>query len=149
MVVWLQHHNVCPVSSQKWSRDDRQLVTKMGKMAFKMLERNISVFFEGDVVECGLELAEVTVYSGICTELPTAASDGRRMFCFIHFTFQVKLFSSPSLTLEGYLLKRGVCLCAHKLNTRRFKHNFGRHVLFAYSFETSTHHSHWECSYFT
>lgn len=117
---------LCPVSSQKWSRDDRQLVTKMGKMAFKMLERNISVFFEGDMKECGLELAEVTVYSGICTELPTAASNGRRMFCFIHFTFQVKPFSSPSLTLEGYLLKRGVCLCAHlkpELNTRRLKHN--------------------------
>ncbi|GAA6233050.1 protein NLRC3-like isoform X1 [Lates japonicus] len=72
----------------KWSNDDKNLLTKMAKMAFKMLERNISVFFEEDVKECGLKLTEVVVLSGLCTELPTAASDGRRAFCFIHFTFQ-------------------------------------------------------------
>lgn len=71
-------------------------------MAFKMLERNTSVFFEEDVKECGLKLTEVTVFSGLCTELPIAASDGRRTFCFIHFTVQVKLFSvSQSSILES------------------------------------------------
>lgn len=64
----------------------------MGKMALKMLERNTSVFFEDDVKEFGLKLTEVTVSSGLCTELSTAASDRRRTFCFIHFTYQVKLF---------------------------------------------------------
>ncbi|XP_044059459.1 NACHT, LRR and PYD domains-containing protein 3 [Siniperca chuatsi] len=72
----------------KWSSDDKHLLIKMGKMAFKMLERNASVFFEEDVKESGLKLTEVTVLSGMCTELPAAASDGRRTFCFIHFTFQ-------------------------------------------------------------
>lgn len=68
----------------------------MAKMAFKMLERNISVFFEEDMKDYGLKLTEVVVLSGLCTELPTAASDGRRAFCFIHFTFQVKSLLSPS-----------------------------------------------------
>lgn len=68
----------------------------MGKMAFKMLEKNTSVFFEEDLKEFGLKLTEVTVFSGLCTELPNAASNGKRAFCFIHFTFQVKLFSSLS-----------------------------------------------------
>ncbi|XP_033487731.2 NLR family CARD domain-containing protein 3 [Epinephelus lanceolatus] len=72
----------------KWSGDERHLLTKMGKMAFKMLERNTSVFFEEDVKEYGLKLTEVTVFSGMCTELPAAASDAKRKFCFIHFTFQ-------------------------------------------------------------
>ncbi|KAM7413190.1 hypothetical protein PAMA_020524 [Pampus argenteus] len=72
----------------KWSRDDKDLLIKMGKMAFKMLERKTSVFFEDDVKEYGLNLTEVTVFSGLCTELPNAASDSRRTFCFIHFTFQ-------------------------------------------------------------
>nr|XP_046244743.1 NACHT, LRR and PYD domains-containing protein 3 [Scatophagus argus]XP_046244745.1 NACHT, LRR and PYD domains-containing protein 3 [Scatophagus argus] len=72
----------------KWSNDDKQLLTMMGKMAFKMLERNTSVFSEGDMKECGLKLREVTVFSGLCTELPTAAPDGSRTFCFIHYTFQ-------------------------------------------------------------
>lgn len=72
----------------KWSSDDKQLLMKMGKMAFKMLEKNTSVFFEEDVKECDLKLTEVAVFSGLCTELPAAASAGRRTFCFIHFTFQ-------------------------------------------------------------
>uniref|UniRef100_UPI0037E95FE4 NACHT, LRR and PYD domains-containing protein 6 isoform X2 n=1 Tax=Semicossyphus pulcher TaxID=241346 RepID=UPI0037E95FE4 len=42
----------------KWSSEDKSLLTKMGKMAFKMLERNTSVFFEDDVKECGLKLTE-------------------------------------------------------------------------------------------
>ncbi|XP_034404148.1 NACHT, LRR and PYD domains-containing protein 3 [Cyclopterus lumpus] len=71
----------------KWSSDEKNLLTKMGKMAFKMLERNTSVFFEEDVKECGLKLTEVTVFSGLSTELPAAAS-GKRTFCFIHFSFQ-------------------------------------------------------------
>ncbi|XP_054453130.1 protein NLRC3 [Anoplopoma fimbria] len=72
----------------KWSSDERNLLTKMGKMAFKMLGRNASVFSEEDVKECGLKLTEVTVFSGLSTELPAAASDGKRTFCFIHFSFQ-------------------------------------------------------------
>ncbi|XP_070686012.1 protein NLRC3 [Pempheris klunzingeri] len=72
----------------KWSSDDKQQLTKMGKMAFKMLERNASVFFEEDLKEYGLKLTDVTVFSGLCTELPTAAPNGRRTYCFIHFTFQ-------------------------------------------------------------
>ncbi|XP_034460185.1 protein NLRC3 [Hippoglossus hippoglossus] len=72
----------------KWSSEDKDLLTNMGHMAFKMMERKTSVFFEEDVKQCGLELTEVTVSSGLCTELPSAESDGRRTFCFIHFTFQ-------------------------------------------------------------
>ncbi|XP_042342989.1 NLR family CARD domain-containing protein 3 [Plectropomus leopardus] len=72
----------------KWSNDERDLLTKIGKMAFKMLERNTSVFFEEDVKDCGLKLTEVTVFSGVCTELPFGGSDGKRTYCFVHFTFQ-------------------------------------------------------------
>lgn len=72
----------------KWSSEDKAQLTKMGKMAFKMLERNTSVFYEDDVKEYGLKLTEVTVLSGMCTELSTATSDGRKMYCFVHFTFQ-------------------------------------------------------------
>ncbi|XP_069003998.1 NLR family CARD domain-containing protein 3 [Embiotoca jacksoni] len=72
----------------KWSYEEKTLLINMGKMAFKMLERHAIVFFEEDVKECGLELREVTVFSGVCTELPTPILDGRRRFSFIHFTFQ-------------------------------------------------------------
>ncbi|XP_035536400.1 NLR family CARD domain-containing protein 3-like [Morone saxatilis] len=84
----LQFYYNMPDNALKWSNEDRNLLTKLGKMAFKMLERNTSVFFEEDVKEYGLNVTEVTVFSGMCTELPSASSDGRRVYCFIHFTFQ-------------------------------------------------------------
>ncbi|XP_063763247.1 NLR family CARD domain-containing protein 3 isoform X2 [Eleginops maclovinus] len=75
-------------NEHKWSNEDKSLVTKIGKMAFKMLEKNISVFCEEDVKEYGVSFTEVTVLCGLCTEIPGAASDGKRTFCFIHFSLQ-------------------------------------------------------------
>ncbi|XP_059187801.1 protein NLRC3 [Centropristis striata] len=70
----------------KWSNDDRQYLMKVGKMALKLLERNVSVFYEEDVKEFGLSVTEVGVFSGMCTELPN--TDGRRKYCFVHFSYQ-------------------------------------------------------------
>lgn len=72
------------------------MLMKMGKMAFKMLEKNTSLFFEEDLKEHGLKLTEVTVFSGLCTELPTATSTARRKFCFVHLTFQVRILHTGS-----------------------------------------------------
>ncbi|XP_033953296.1 NLR family CARD domain-containing protein 3 isoform X1 [Pseudochaenichthys georgianus] len=69
----------------KWSPEDKHVATKIGKMAFKMLEKDISVFCEEDVKEYGVSFKEVTLLSGLCTELPS--SDVKR-FCFIHFSVQ-------------------------------------------------------------
>uniref|UniRef100_A0A8D3BBZ2 NLR family, CARD domain containing 3-like n=1 Tax=Scophthalmus maximus TaxID=52904 RepID=A0A8D3BBZ2_SCOMX len=84
----LQFYHGKSENDLKWSSNDKHQLTKMGNMAFKMIDRRTSVFFEEDVKECGLKLTEVAVLSGLCTELPAAVSDGRRTFCFIHFTVQ-------------------------------------------------------------
>lgn len=47
------------------------------------------MFSEEDMRECDLNLLEVAVFSGLCTELPSASSSGRRTFCYVHFTLQV------------------------------------------------------------
>ncbi|KAM8904307.1 protein NLRC3 [Spinachia spinachia] len=73
----------------KWSTDDKKLITELGRMAFKMLERNTGVFCEEDVKELAeLNLTEVTVFSGLTTELPLAAPGERRTFGFILFNFK-------------------------------------------------------------
>nr|XP_040045742.1 NACHT, LRR and PYD domains-containing protein 3 [Gasterosteus aculeatus aculeatus]XP_040045750.1 NACHT, LRR and PYD domains-containing protein 3 [Gasterosteus aculeatus aculeatus] len=73
----------------KWSTEDKNLITEIGKMAFKMLEKNTSTFFEEDMKElAGLKLTEVTVFSGLTTELAPAAPGGRRTFGFIHHNFK-------------------------------------------------------------
>lgn len=71
----------------KWSSNDRQMLRNLGKMALKMLEKNTSEFVEEDTKEHHLDLTDVTVFSGLCTELPVTSS-GNRRFCFIHITVQ-------------------------------------------------------------
>lgn len=58
-------------------------------MAFNMLVQRSNEFSEANLAELGLRLQEVTVFSGLCTEL-FPSSRGRR-FCFQDYTFQVKL----------------------------------------------------------
>lgn len=69
------------------------MLRDLGKMAFKMLERNTSVFVEEDLKAHSLDVIDVTVFSGLCTELPSPTPPGNRQFCFIHFTVQVLHFS--------------------------------------------------------
>ncbi|KAM6932910.1 protein NLRC3 [Xenentodon cancila] len=83
-----QFYYDAPEYNMRWSDEDKHLVTNIGKMALKMLERNTSVFLEEDVSEVDLQLTEVVVLSGLCTELSTASSGCRRTFSFVHFTFQ-------------------------------------------------------------
>ncbi|XP_053729315.1 NLR family CARD domain-containing protein 3 isoform X1 [Synchiropus splendidus] len=75
-------------TDKQWLREDTELLRNMGKMAFQMLEMNRSLFFEEDLEEFGLRLSEVTIFSGLCTELPRPSPEDRRQFCFIHFTVQ-------------------------------------------------------------
>ncbi|XP_028320693.1 NLR family CARD domain-containing protein 3-like [Gouania willdenowi] len=71
-----------------WSNEDKDLLINIAKMAFRMLEKNSSVFCEEDVKGCGLSLVEVVALSGMCTELPTSTPDTGTSFCFLHPTFQ-------------------------------------------------------------
>ena len=74
--------------SQTWQETDREFLKKVGKMAFKLLEKGRPLFHEEDMKDYSLTVEEVAVYSGIVTELPVE-SKKRRTFSFIHYTFQV------------------------------------------------------------
>ncbi|XP_072317930.1 protein NLRC3 [Eucyclogobius newberryi] len=73
--------------SLKWSNEDRQMLRDLGKMALKMLEQNSGVFAEQQMKEHSLDVTDITVFSGLCTELQPTSS-GKRRFCFIHPTVQ-------------------------------------------------------------
>lgn len=75
----------------------------MGKMALTMVEKNTCVFFEETLKAHGLRVEEVVVFSGLCTELPTSATNERKGFCFIHLTVQVnpQQMILPSCVLQN------------------------------------------------
>lgn len=118
---WTKRLFLWPLFPQIWSTGIKLVLKKMGKLAFNLLRRNSSVFFEEDMMECDLNFLEATVFSGMCTELPTASSRGQRKFCYVYFTLQVKqrhLSNGIHDTVVGPGLSNITCVTWRVLSSR-------------------------------
>lgn len=64
-------------------------VLKLAELAFRQLEKNKLIFYEADLKECGMDVKEATIYSGVCTEVFMMEGRRRReVFSFVHLTIQ-------------------------------------------------------------
>nr|XP_055057544.1 NLR family CARD domain-containing protein 3-like [Misgurnus anguillicaudatus] len=76
--------------SEKLLKSNREVILKLSELAYKQLMKGNVMFYEEDLRECGIDITEASVYSGICTEVFKEESviQERKIYCFIHLSFQ-------------------------------------------------------------
>ncbi|XP_056100937.1 NACHT, LRR and PYD domains-containing protein 12-like isoform X1 [Rhinichthys klamathensis goyatoka] len=67
-----------------------QVILKLGKLAFKQLQKGNLIFYKEDIEECGLDVSEGSVYSGLCTQIfqKERAFSMRSVYSFVHLSVQ-------------------------------------------------------------
>ncbi|KAI4874496.1 hypothetical protein NFI96_021867 [Prochilodus magdalenae] len=86
--------------AESFSNQIRILVLALGKLAFQQLERGNLIFYEEDLRACGIDIREMSVYSGLCTQIfrEDLGLHLGKVFSFVHLTVQEFLAALYVLT---------------------------------------------------
>ncbi|XP_053091634.1 NLR family CARD domain-containing protein 3-like [Pangasianodon hypophthalmus] len=81
-----KYHQKCDPDPRK----TRKSILALGKLAFQQLEKRNLIFYEEDLRECGIDVREVSVYSGVCTQIfrEEFGLHLGKMFSFVHLSVQ-------------------------------------------------------------
>ncbi|XP_070783978.1 protein NLRC3-like [Enoplosus armatus] len=77
-------------SPQELTEADREVLLKLGRLAFEHLEKGNIMFYQEDLEQCGLDVTEASVYSGVCTEIfkRECVIFQKTVYCFVHLSIQ-------------------------------------------------------------
>ncbi|XP_067454248.1 protein NLRC3-like [Thunnus thynnus] len=76
------------MSPQELTESDREVLLKLGRLAFEHLEKGNIMFYQEDLEQCGLDVTEVSVLSGFCREIFKRENVifQKKVYCFVHLS---------------------------------------------------------------
>ncbi|XP_063066439.1 NACHT, LRR and PYD domains-containing protein 3-like [Engraulis encrasicolus] len=109
-----KYHGGSKTSQKALLEVQRGIIMKLAELAFRHLEIGNVMFYEEDLRECGIDVQEASVYSGLCTEIFKEESvfHQRKVYSFVHLSIQeflaaVYVFNTYA---SGYLESLGSLL---------------------------------------
>ncbi|XP_055359924.1 NACHT, LRR and PYD domains-containing protein 12-like isoform X2 [Betta splendens] len=85
-----KYHEGHETSPQELTEADRKVLLKLGRLALKHLQTGNIMFYQEDLEQCGLNVTEALVHSGVCTEIFRRESVilQKTVYCFVHLSVQ-------------------------------------------------------------
>ncbi|XP_044196365.1 protein NLRC3-like [Thunnus albacares] len=78
------------MSPQELTEADREVLLKLGRLAFEHLQKGNIMFYQEDLEQCGLDVTEASVCSGVCTKIFKRENVifQKTVYCFVHLSVQ-------------------------------------------------------------
>ncbi|XP_023204566.1 NACHT, LRR and PYD domains-containing protein 12-like isoform X2 [Xiphophorus maculatus] len=73
-----------------WSPENRKLTVSLGRLAFEQLLKGNLIFYEKDLKQCGINIKDASLYSGVFTEMFKKERGVRKksVYSFVHLSIQ-------------------------------------------------------------
>ncbi|XP_061587535.1 NACHT, LRR and PYD domains-containing protein 3-like [Cololabis saira] len=87
LVVQVKQKKVKYDAGAETDPENRKMIESLGKLAFEQLQKRNLIFYESDLRECGIDVTEASVYSGVLTQ-NSEVKDlyQEKVFSFIHLS---------------------------------------------------------------
>uniref|UniRef100_A0A672GJT0 NACHT domain-containing protein n=1 Tax=Salarias fasciatus TaxID=181472 RepID=A0A672GJT0_SALFA len=86
----LKYHEGPETGPQELTEADRELLLQLGRMALEHLDKGNILFYQEDLEQCGLDVTEASLFSGICSQILKRESliFQKAVYSFVHLTVQ-------------------------------------------------------------
>ncbi|XP_062299551.1 LOW QUALITY PROTEIN: NACHT, LRR and PYD domains-containing protein 12-like, partial [Scomber scombrus] len=109
-------------SPHELTEADSEFLLKLGRLAFEHLEKGNITFYQKDLEQCGLDVKEASVLSGLLTEIFKAES----------VIFKKKVYSFVHLSVQEFLAAVYIYHCCTNRKTEVLKNFLGEDYSFSY-----------------